>query len=48
VYDARADDYRWRTIIGGIVKSDPFLKRTAPAAPTSVARAGGKAASSLQ
>jgi hypothetical protein len=30
VRDARADDYRWQSIIGGIVKSGPFLMRTAP------------------
>ena len=30
VHDARKDDYRWRSIIGGIVKSEPFLMRTAP------------------
>ncbi|HVY34789.1 MAG TPA: DUF1592 domain-containing protein, partial [Caulobacteraceae bacterium] len=39
VHDARKDDYRWQSIIGGIVKSEPFLMRTAPVAPTSVARA---------
>ena len=30
VRDARTDDYRWQSIIGGIVKSGPFLMRTAP------------------
>ncbi|HEX2802250.1 MAG TPA: DUF1592 domain-containing protein, partial [Phenylobacterium sp.] len=30
VQSARADDYRWRTIIGGIVRSDAFLMRAAP------------------
>jgi hypothetical protein len=51
VHDARSDDYRWQSIIGGIVKSEPFLMRTAPRAPaaqTNVARIGGKAAADLQ
>ncbi len=51
VRDARSDDYRWRSIIGGIVRSNPFLMRTAPpapAAPSSVARNSDKAAWSLQ
>ncbi len=51
VHDARKDDYRWRSIIGGIVASEPFLMRTAPsapAAPSSVARNSDKAASALQ
>ncbi len=43
VHDARADDYRWRSIIEGIVKSRPFLMRTAQPAPTSVAQSGGGA-----
>jgi hypothetical protein len=30
VQSARADDYRWRSIISGIVRSDPFLMRAAP------------------
>ena len=30
VHDAGKDDYRWRSIIDGIVKSEPFLMRTAP------------------
>jgi hypothetical protein len=30
VRDARADDYRWQSIIDGIVKSGPFLMRMAP------------------
>ncbi|HVY34315.1 MAG TPA: DUF1592 domain-containing protein [Caulobacteraceae bacterium] len=51
VHDARPDDYRWRSIIGGIVKSEPFLMRTARtrsvAAPT-VAEGGGKSATALQ
>jgi hypothetical protein len=39
VHDARADDYRWQSIIGGIVKSGPFLMRTAPTtAPAKEAR----------
>jgi hypothetical protein len=29
VHDARKDDYRWQSIIGGIVKSEPFLMRKA-------------------
>ena len=36
VRQAGADDYRWGSIIGGIVESRPFLMRTAsppPAAP---------------
>ncbi|HEX2800603.1 MAG TPA: DUF1585 domain-containing protein, partial [Phenylobacterium sp.] len=33
VRDARADDYRWRSIIGGIVKSQPFLMRSPPGGP---------------
>ena len=51
VHNARSDDYRWRSIIGGIVKSEPFQMRTAPpapAAPTNVARGGLKAALDLQ
>jgi len=48
VHNARADDYRWLSIIEGIVKSEPFLLRTAPPAPTSVAQSSGKAPSSLQ
>ena len=52
VHNARKDDYRWQSIIGGIVKSQPFQMRTvppAPAAPMSVARSSGaKAASNLQ
>ena len=31
VHNARADDYRWLSIIEGIVKSEPFLMRTAAA-----------------
>ena len=38
VHQARSDDYRWQTIIGGIVKSEPFLMRAGPLAPKSVAR----------
>ena len=30
VREARIDNYSWRSIIGGIVKSGPFLMRTAP------------------
>jgi hypothetical protein len=48
VADGRPNDYRWRSIIEGIVKSKPFLMRTASPAPTSVARNGGKAAPDLQ
>ena len=52
VHNARKDDYHWQSIIGGIVKSQPFQMRTvppAPAAPMSVARSSGaKAASNLQ
>jgi hypothetical protein len=48
VHDAAPDDYRWRSIITGIVKSKPFLMRTAPQAPTSVARNSGQAAQNLQ
>jgi len=48
VHNARADDYRWLSIIEGIVKSEPFLLRTAPPGPTSVAQSSGKAPSSLQ
>jgi len=52
VHNARKDDYRWQSIIGGIVKSQPFQMRTVPpalAAPMSVARSSGaKAASNLQ
>ncbi len=44
VHDAQADDYRWQSIIGGIVKSEPFLMRAAPVAPTKVARAPAAAA----
>jgi hypothetical protein len=48
VHDSSADDYRWRSIITGIVNSKPFLMRTAPPAPTSVARNSGQAAPNLQ
>jgi hypothetical protein len=51
VHNARAEDYRWQSIIGGIVKSEPFQMRTGPpasAAPTSLARGADKAASDLQ
>jgi len=41
VHDARADDYRWQSIIEGIVNSRPFLMRTAEPAQTSVAQSGG-------
>jgi len=44
VRDARADDYRWRAIIGGIVRSKSFLMRSPPgplpAAGARVARGG--------
>jgi len=51
VHNARTDDYRWQSIIGGIVKSEPFQMRTAPpapAAPTSVARGGETSLAPLQ
>ena len=51
VHDARADDYRWRSILGGIVKSEAFLMRTAqprPVAAPSIAESGGKSAVALQ
>ena len=48
VHDARPTDYRWQSIIVGIVRSEPFLKRTAPLAPSSVARESNKAGSILQ
>ena len=51
VYDAQADDYRWRSIIGGIVKSEPFLLRTAAPrsnAVPSIAAGGGQTATALQ
>jgi len=32
VHNARKDEYRWLSIIEGIVKSEPFLMRTAPSA----------------
>ena len=38
VHDARANNYRWQSIISGIVTSEPFLMRAAPAAATNVAR----------
>jgi len=38
VHNARPGDYRWLSIIEGIVQSEPFQMRTAPLAPTSVAR----------
>jgi hypothetical protein len=48
VHDARPTDYRWQSIIVGIVRSEPFLKRTAPLAPSGVARESNKAGSILQ
>jgi hypothetical protein len=51
VYDARGDDYRWRSIIGGIVKSEPFVMRNAPAriaSPPSIAAGAGSSATALQ
>jgi hypothetical protein len=48
VHNARSDDYRWRTIIEGVVKSEPFLMRTTSAAASNVARAGDKTASKFQ
>ncbi|HVY32927.1 MAG TPA: DUF1592 domain-containing protein [Caulobacteraceae bacterium] len=48
VHDARRDDYRWRSIIGGIAKSEPFLMRAAPSSATSVARISAGTASDLQ
>ena len=51
VHDAQSDDYRWRSIIEGIVKSKPFLMRTAPPMsdklPT-IASSGGKTATAQQ
>ena len=51
VHDARPDDYRWRSIIEGIVKSEPFLMRTAPhksdTVPT-IAESGVKTATAQQ
>ena len=51
VHDARADDYRWGSVISGIVKSEPFLMRTAAprsAGAQSIAQGAGKTASALQ
>jgi hypothetical protein len=51
VYDARADDYRWRSIISGIVKSEPFLMRTAAPktrAVASIAAGDGQIATALK
>ena len=51
VHNARADDYRWRSIIGGIVKSEPFLMRTAPpksATIPTIAESGVKTATARQ
>ena len=53
VRDARADDYRWRAIIGGIVRSPPFLMRAAPppapeALTSRVAGSGVPAATKLE
>ncbi|HVY33920.1 MAG TPA: DUF1592 domain-containing protein, partial [Caulobacteraceae bacterium] len=51
VHDARKDDYRWQSIIGGIVRSGPFLMRTAPSAPApspNIARARENVASKFQ
>ena len=48
VHGARSSDYRWLSIIDGIVRSEPFLKRNAAAAPTKVARGGGVAGSKMQ
>ncbi len=51
VHDAQPNDYSWRSIIGGIVKSEPFLMRTAPpkSAPADlIAQDAGKTASALR
>ena len=42
------DDYRWQSIIEGIVKSEPFLMRTAPTEPRGAAQGEGKAAASFE
>jgi hypothetical protein len=45
VRDARTDDYRWRAIIGGIVRSKPFLMRSPPAG--SLPAAGARVAKGI-
>lgn len=51
VRDAKMDDYRWRSIIEGIVMSEPFLMRAATvahASPSKIASGDGGARAALQ